>query len=71
MGKREREQKNCLRERGRQTERQRQQIQIYNVIVHQMTYINSLNHYIFVEKCTSRCIWYKRHIMKKNLPLDT
>lgn len=40
MGKREREreQKNCLRERGRQTERQRQQIQIYNVIVHQMTY---------------------------------
>lgn len=38
MGKREREQKNCPRERGRQTERQRQQIQIYNVIVHQMTY---------------------------------
>lgn len=38
MGKREREQKNCLRERGRQTEKQKQHIQINNVIVHQMTY---------------------------------
>lgn len=36
MGKRERESKKT--ERGRQTERQKQHIQINNVIVHQMTY---------------------------------